>query len=144
MASGRKFQWKHAGAAIGGGLAGAGVLLGLGKLGAPPVITASLIGGMGLVGVGVTRGPVQTAIGSSIGSSTVVLLGSALVKGRERSEAKERKEKPGPAERAPAVAGDGKAPAKPRGASRIELATIEAFDRARAGLEIDAEERAAA
>jgi hypothetical protein len=142
MASGRKFQWKHAGAAIGGGLAGAGVLLGLGKLGAPPVITASLIGGMGLVGVGVTRGPVQTAIGSSIGSSTVVLLGSALVKGRERSEAKERKEKP--AERAPAVAGDGKAPVKPRGASRIELATVEAFDRARAGLEIDDEERAAA
>lgn len=145
MASGRKFQWKHAGAAIGGGLAGAGVLLGLGKLGAPPVITASLIGGMGLVGVGVTRGPVQTAIGSSIGSSTVVLLGSALVKGRQRSEAKQRQDKPAPAERAPAVAaGDGKPAPKPRGASGIERATIEAFDRARAGIEIDDEERAAA
>lgn len=133
MASGRKFGWRNAGAALGGGLAGAGVLLGLGKLGAPPVITASVLGGMGIVGVGVTRGPVQTAIASSIGGSTVVLLGAALRKGRERTEQKQ-------APMNVAVAGK-----KPRGASNgIESATLEAFDKMRATLAIDDEENAAA
>lgn len=141
MASGRKFGWRHAGAALGGGLAGAGVLLGLGKLGAPPVITASVLGGMGIVGAGVTRGPVQTAIASTIGGSTVVLLGSALKKGRERAEAKEPKAVP---DREAIASGGGK-DKKPRGAGNaIESATLEAFDRMRATLAIDDEDRAAA
>lgn len=138
MATGRKFGWKHAGAALGGGLVGAGVLLGLGKLGAPPVITSSIMGGMGIVGAGVTRGPVQTAIASTIGSSTVVLLGSALHKSRTAAEKKEREEKP--AGKAEQLAGD---KGKPRN-NRIEAATIEAFDKMRAALAIDDEERAAA
>ncbi len=142
MASGRKFGWKHAGAALGGGLAGAGVLLGLGKLGAPPVITASVLGGMGIVGAGVTRGPVQTAIASSIGGSTVVLLGSALRKGREHAEQKQApKDKPGGAGENVAASKD----KKPRGASNgIEAATLEAFDQMSASLAIDDEARAAA
>lgn len=143
MASGRKFGWKHAGAALGGGLAGAGVLLGLGKLGAPPVITASVLGGMGIVGAGVTRGPVQTAIASSIGGSTVVLLGSALRKGREHAEKKQApptKDKPGAGENVAASKDK-----KPRGASNgIEAATLEAFDQMSATLAIDDEARAAA
>ena len=145
MASGRKFGWKHAAAAIGGGVAGAGVLLGLGKLGAPPVITASVLGGMGIVGAGVTRGPVQTAIASSIGGSTVVLLGSALKKGREHAEKKQAptKDKPG-AGAGENVAAGGK-DKKPRGdGNAIESATLEAFDRMRATLAIDDEARAAA
>ncbi len=144
MASGRKFGWKHAGAALGGGLAGAGVLLGLGKLGAPPVITASVLGGMGIVGAGVTRGPVQTAIASSIGGSTVVLLGSALKKGREHAEKKQAptKDKPGAGAGENVAAGKDR---KPRGdGNAIESATLEAFDRMRASLAIDDEERAAA
>lgn len=141
MASGRKFGWKHAGAALGGGLAGAGLLLGLGKLGAPPVITSSVLGGMALVGAGVTRGPVQTAIASTIGSSTVVLLGSALKKGRERVEEKSApKAKPGQVE-AVATKGQGGKPARN---NQIEASTMEAFDRLRAELAIDDEERAAA
>lgn len=139
MATGRKFGWKHAGAALGGGLVGAGVLLGLGKLGAPPVITSSIMGGMGIVGAGVTRGPVQTAIASTIGSSTVVLLGSALHKSRTAAEKKEREEKP--AGKAEQLASADKG--KPRN-NRIEAATIEAFDKMRAALAIDDEERAAA
>lgn len=141
MASGRKFGWKHAAAAIGGGVAGAGVLLGLGKLGAPPVITASVLGGMALVGVGVTRGPVQTAIGSTIGGSTVVMLGSALKAGREHAEKQAPKGKAGPAEREGLVAG-GKGK-KPRD-NAMEASALEAFDRMRASLAIDDEERAAA
>lgn len=148
MASGRKFGWKHAGAALGGGLAGAGVLLGLGKLGAPPVITSSIMGGMGIVAAGVTRGPVQTAIASTIGSSTVVLLGAALRKGRARAEEEEKKQNPKPkpdgkAEREMVADGKGKAQGKPRN-NEIESATLEAFDKMRASLAIDDEERAAA
>lgn len=141
MASGRKFGWKHAGAAIGGGLAGAGVLLGLGKLGAPPVITGSVLGGMGIVGVGVTRGPVQTAIASTLGGSAVVLVGSALRKGREHAEQKQApKDKPGAGENVAASKDK-----KPRGASNgIEAATLEAFDKMSASLAIDDEARAAA
>jgi hypothetical protein len=141
MASGRKFGWKHAGAALGGGLAGAGVLLGLGKLGAPPVITSSIMGGMAIVGAGVTRGPVQTAIASTIGSSTVVMLGSALKKTREKTE-----EKTKPKGQGEAVAGKGQG-GKPKPKERdneIEAATLEAFDKMRAALAIDDEERAAA
>lgn len=145
MASGRKFGWKHAATALGGGLAGAGVLVGLGKLGAPPVITSSLLGGMALVGVGVTRGPAQTAIASTIGSSAVVLIGSALKKGREYEEKKQAqapKGKPAPAEREELVASKGKG-TKPRD-SAMEAAALEAFDQMRASLAIDDEERAAA
>lgn len=142
MASGRKFGWKNAGAAIGGGLAGAGLMVGLGKLGAPPVITSSILGGMALVGVGVTRGPVQTAIASTIGGSSVVLISSALKAGREHGERKREetqpKGKPAPAER---VADKGKG-SKPRD-SAMESAALEAFDQMRASLAIDAEERAA-
>jgi hypothetical protein len=138
MASGRKFGWKNAGAAIGGGLAGAGVLLGLGKLGAPPVITSSIMGGMGLVGVGVTRGPVQTAIASTIGSSTVVMLGAALKKGRESTEKASEKQSGARAE-LPRTGQGG----KPRN-NEIEAATLEAFDRMRASLAIDREENDAA
>ena len=138
MASGRKFGWKNAGAAIGGGLAGAGVLLGLGKLGAPPVITSSIMGGMGLVGVGVTRGPVQTAIASTIGSSTVVMLGAALKKGRESTEKASEKQSGARAE-LPRKGQGG----KPRN-NEIEAATLEAFDRMRASLAIDREENDAA
>lgn len=145
MASGRKFGWKNAGAALGGGLVGAGVLLGLGKLGAPPVITSSILGGAGIVAAGITRGPVQTAIASSIGSATVVLLGSAMRKGRARVEKEEEEEKkpkpkPGQVEREDVVADKGK---KPRG-NEVEAATMEAFDRLRVALAIDGEERAAA
>jgi hypothetical protein len=140
MASGRKFGWKHAGAALGGGLAGAGVLLGLGKLGAPPVITSSIMGGMAIVGAGVTRGPVQTAIASTIGGSTVVLLGSALKKGREHAEQKQATTKPGAGENVAASKDK-----KPRGdGNAIESATLEAFDKMRATLAIDDEARAAA
>ncbi|MBE7524671.1 MAG: hypothetical protein HS109_20210 [Burkholderiales bacterium] len=141
MASGRKFGWKHTAAALGGGLAGAGVLLGLGKLGAPPVITSSIMGGMGLVGVGVTRGPVQTAVASSIGSSTVVLMGSALKKGREAGEKKEEKKRADAGEGKRELASKGQG--KPRN-NEIEAATLEAFDRMRASLAIDQEARAAA
>jgi len=138
MASGRKFQWKHAGAALGGGLAGAGVLLGLGKLGAPPVITSSIMGGMGIVGAGITRGPVQTAIASTIGSSTVVLLGAALRKGRERVEETQPKGQP-------KAATVDRRPGKPKARdNEIEASTLEAFDKMRAALAIDDEERAAA
>lgn len=145
MASGRKFGWKHAGAALGGGLAGAGVLLGLGKLGAPPVITSSIMGGMAIVGAGITRGPVQTAIASTIGSSTVVMLGAALKKGRERTEEKNApKAKPGQVEREMVASGKGQS-GKPRdSASAVETAALEAFDKMRATLAIDDEERAAA
>ena len=143
MASGRKFGWKHGAAALGGGLAGAGVLLGLGKLGAPPVITSSVRGGMGIVGVGVTRGPVQTAIASTIGSTTVVLLGAALKKGRDTAEEK----KPKTEREAMVAAGRTGQGGKPRTELRnneIEAATLEAFDKMRAALAIDDEERAAA
>jgi hypothetical protein len=143
MASGRKFGWKHAGAALGGGLAGAGVLLGLGKLGAPPVITSSIMGGMAIVGVGVTRGPAQTALASTIGSSTVVMLGSALRKTRERSE---QIATGTPKAERELVAGKGQG-GKPKPKARdneMEAATLEAFDRMRAALAIDDEERAAA
>lgn len=149
MASGRKFGWKTTGAALGGALAGAGVLLGLGKLGAPPVITSSILGGMGLVGVGVTRGPVQTAVASTIGSSTVVLLGSALKKGREAGEkteekkTEEKKAEAGEGKRELAAGGKGGKGSKPRN-NEIEAATLEAFDRMRASLAIDQEARAAA
>jgi hypothetical protein len=144
MASGRKFGWKHMSAALGGSLAGAGVLLGLGKLGAPPVITSSIMGGMGLVGVGVTRGPVQTAVASTIGSSTVVMLGAALKKGRESSE-KKAESKSDRGELA-ASGGRGKGQGgKPRqGTDGITEATLEAFDRMRASLALDREENDAA
>lgn len=141
MASGRKFGWKNAGAALGGGLAGAGLMVGLGKLGAPPVITSSVLAGMALVGIGVTRGPVQTAMASTIGCSSVVLISSALKAGREHSEAKEKqppKGKPGEREM---VANKGKG-AKPRD-SAMESAALEAFDQMRASLAIDDEARAA-
>ena len=144
MASGRKFGWKHAGAALGGGMAGAGVLLGLGKLGAPPMITSSIMGGMAIVGAGMTRGPLQTAIATTLGGTTLVLLGSGLKKTREHAEEKAKpKEKAGQGE-AVASKGQGGKP-KPKGRdNEIEAATLEAFDKMRAALAIDDEERAAA
>lgn len=145
MASGRKFGWKNAGAALGGGLAGGGLMVGLGKLGAPPVITSSILGGMALVGIGVTRGPVQTAIASTIGCSTMVLISSALKKGREHEEKKQAQLPKGKADQAERemVANKGKGAAKPRD-SAMESAALEAFDQMRASLAIDDEARAAA
>lgn len=138
MASGRNFKIWTSVAALGSGLGTAGALMLLGKVRAPPVITSAMFGGAGLIGIGLTRGPVQAAIASGVGACSAIFLGGTYMKTTVRAEKKDREER--------IARGEVPTPVKNKKVRDNEIAeaTVAAFDRLRAELAIDEEERAAA
>lgn len=134
MATRRKrFDGKSAAAVVAGGLGGAGIAAGLGKLGVPPLLVGGMLGTAGIVGAAFVPGYGRLALGSSTGTGALVLLSAYLNRGK-KAQASERV----------AAAETKTAPGKKGRNADLNDDVVALFEHARADLALDDEEREAA
>lgn len=134
----KKFDGTSAAAVVAGGLGAAGIAAGLGWLRVPPAIVGTALAAVGVTGAALLDGRARIALGSATGTGALVLLSSAVGKMQANQEEKARKERGDDGERVARM--DGK-PSKKKGRDDLTGNVRALFEKARADLALDDEER---
>ncbi len=130
----KKFDGKAAMSVVAGGVAGAGVTALMGWLGANRWATGGIVAGAGLVGAALAPGYSRLAVGATAGAGLLTLMSSTL------ATAKKDKVEVADKSDGDKKNGDKKDGGKKRNAD-LNDDVVALFDRARADLALDDEER---